>query len=78
MKDLESCRRRVRELEEILAERDLHAAADAKEVARLAHAFQPARISAWSWAAEDRLTQYPSCPWGRARRPGQERQPGRT
>ncbi len=58
MKDLESYRRRVRELEQILAERDTQEAADRKEVSRLAQAFRPAKIRAWSWSAEARLTQY--------------------
>ena len=58
MKDLESYRRRVRELEQILAERDTQEAADRKEVSRLAQAFRPAKIRAWSWSAGARLTQY--------------------
>ncbi len=58
MKDLGSYRRRVRELEQILAERDTQEAADRKEVSRLAQAFRPAKIRAWSWSAEARLTQY--------------------
>ncbi len=58
LEELESYRRRVRELERILAERDLQKAADRKEVSRLAQAFHPARIRAWCWTAEDRLTQY--------------------
>ncbi len=58
MKELESLRRRVRELERILAERDLQEAADIKEVSRLAQAFRPAKIRAWSWTAGERLTQY--------------------
>ena len=58
LEELESYRRRVRELERILAERDLQRAADRKEVSRLAQAFHPARIRAWCWTAEARLTQY--------------------
>ncbi len=58
MKELESYRRRVRELERILAERDLQEAADTKEVSRLAQAFRPAKIRAWNWPAETRVTEY--------------------
>ena len=36
MEELESYRRRVRELERILAERDLQEAADREEISRLA------------------------------------------
>ncbi len=72
LEELESYRRRVRELERILAERDLQKAADRKEVSRLAQAFHPARIRAWCWTAEARLTQYPPIrgdvhdAWGRS------------
>ena len=58
LEELESSRRRVRELERNLAERELQEAADQKEVARLAEAFKPANIRAWCWTAEARLTQY--------------------
>ncbi len=58
LEELNSYRRRVRELERTLAERDLQEAAERKEVSRLARAFQPARIRAWCWTTEARLTQY--------------------
>ena len=58
MEELKKCRRRVRELEQLLAERDQDDTSDTKEVFRLAQAFQPAKIRAWSWTADDRLTQY--------------------
>ncbi len=58
LEDLERYRRRVSELERILTERDMQEAVDRKEVSRLAQAFQPARIRAWCWTGEARLTQY--------------------
>ncbi len=58
LEELESSRRRVRELERNLAERELQEAAGRKEVARLAEAFKPARIRAWCWTVATRQTQY--------------------
>ena len=58
LEELESYRRRVRELERILAERDLQEVADRREMSRLAGAFHPAKIRVWCWTAEARLTQY--------------------
>ncbi len=58
LEELGSSRRRVRELERNLAERELQEAADQKEVVRLAEAFKPAKIRAWCWTAEARQTQY--------------------
>ena len=55
---LESYRRRVQELEQLLAERDRQEASYRTDVSRLAQAFQSARIRAWNWTAEARLTQY--------------------
>ncbi len=57
MEKSERYRRRVRELEQMLAERDVQQAADRKEVSRLVQAFQPARIMAW-WMNEARLTRF--------------------
>ena len=48
-------RRRVLELERILAERNLQEVADRREMSRLVEAFQPAKIRAWCWTAEARL-----------------------
>ena len=58
MEELEKYRRRVRELEQTLAERELRQAADTQELSRLALAFQSAKIRAWCWTAENRLTHY--------------------
>ncbi len=58
LEELEFYRRRVQELEQLLAERDRQEASYRRDVSRLAQAFQPARIRAWNWTAEARLTQY--------------------
>ena len=58
LEELEFYRRRVQELEQLLAERDRQEASYRTDVSRLAQAFQPARIRAWNWTAEARLTQY--------------------
>ena len=58
LEELEGYRRRIRELEEALAERDRREQWHRREVLHLSRAFRPAAIRAWYWAAESRLTTY--------------------
>ena len=56
--ELEEKSRRIRELEAALDERDWRESAHRAEVSRLARAFQHARLRAWFWPHETRLTHY--------------------
>jgi PAS domain S-box-containing protein len=58
IEELEKQKQRVRQLEQLLGERNRQESSYRSDLSRLGQAFQPAKIRAWSWENETRLTQY--------------------